>query len=101
MRDGRLEYWAAARVVGRFFLDALTGSGGVAQSILLQGTATAAFEDGTAVELRERNPFHIPARPRDSWVVGDKPYVSLHFMGAEHYATLQRRHALTPFTPVR
>jgi hypothetical protein len=22
----------------------------------------------------------------DSWVVGDEPYVSLHFLGAEHYA---------------
>jgi hypothetical protein len=22
----------------------------------------------------------------DSWVVGDAPYVSLHFLGAEHYA---------------
>lgn len=30
--------------------------------------------------------FHIPAVPHDSWVVGDEPYVSLHFLGAEHYA---------------
>ena len=22
----------------------------------------------------------------DSWVVGDEPYVSLHFLGADHYA---------------
>ena len=25
----------------------------------------------------------------DSWVVGDEPYVSLHFLGAEHYAAAQ------------
>jgi hypothetical protein len=30
--------------------------------------------------------FHIPATPHDSWVLGDQPYVSLHFLGAEHYA---------------
>ena len=30
--------------------------------------------------------FYIPATPHDSWVVGDEPYVSLHFLGAEHYA---------------
>ena len=23
---------------------------------------------------------------RDSWVVGEEPYVSLHFFGADHYA---------------
>jgi hypothetical protein len=28
----------------------------------------------------------IPPEPHDSWVVGDEPYVSLHFMGAERYA---------------
>jgi len=30
--------------------------------------------------------FHIPAEPHDSWVVGDAPYVSLHFLGADHDA---------------
>jgi hypothetical protein len=54
--------------------------------LVLAGTATAAFEDGTVVELREGSLFHIPGRPHDSWVVGDKPYVSLHFLGADHYA---------------
>jgi len=24
--------------------------------------------------------------PHDSWVVGTEPYVSLHFLGAIHYA---------------
>ena len=30
--------------------------------------------------------FYIPPTPHDSWVVGDEPYVSLHFLGAEDYA---------------
>ena len=53
---------------------------------VLSGTAAAAFEDGTVVELREGSLFYIPPTPHDSWVVGDAPYVSLHLMGAEHYA---------------
>ena len=54
--------------------------------LVLSGTATAAFEDGTVVELRAGDLFYIPPRPHDSWVVGDQPYVSLHFL-ASHYAT--------------
>ena len=54
--------------------------------LVLSGSATAAFSDGTVVELRPGTLFHIPARPHDSWVVGEEPYVSLHFLGAEHYA---------------
>jgi len=54
--------------------------------LVLSGTATAAFDGGEIIELGEGSLFHIPAVPHDSWVVGDKPYVSLHLMGAEHYA---------------
>jgi quercetin dioxygenase-like cupin family protein len=54
--------------------------------LVLSGTATAAFEDGRVIELRAGELFHIPAEPHDSWVVGDIPYVSLHFLGADHYA---------------
>ena len=54
--------------------------------LVLSGTATAAFEDGTVVELKPGELFHIPATPHDSWVVGDEPYVSLHFLGAQDYA---------------
>lgn len=54
--------------------------------LVLFGTATAAFDDGTVIELRPGQLFYIPATPHDSWVVGDEPYVSLHFLGAEHYA---------------
>ena len=55
--------------------------------LVISGTATAAFADGRVVELKAGNLFYIPPEPHDSWVVGDDPYVSLHFMGAEHYAT--------------
>lgn len=54
--------------------------------MVLSGTATAAFADGRVVELRAGELFYIPPVPHDSWVVGDEPYVSLHFMGAEQYA---------------
>jgi len=54
--------------------------------LVLSGTATAAFGDGRVIVLRAGDLFHIPPEPHDSWVVGDEPYVSLHFLGAEHYA---------------
>ena len=54
--------------------------------LVLSGTATAAFADGRVVELRAGELFYIPPEPHDSWVVGDEPYVSLHFLGAAHYA---------------
>ena len=54
--------------------------------MVVSGTTTAAFEDGTVIELKAGNLFYIPPTPHDSWVVGDEPYVSLHFMGAEKYA---------------
>ena len=55
--------------------------------LVLSGIATAAFQDGTVVELRAGELFYIPPRPHDSWVVGQEPYVSLHFLGASDYAT--------------
>jgi len=55
--------------------------------LVLSGVATAAFDDGRVIELRAGHVFHIPAEPHDSWVVGDGPYVSLHFFNADHYAT--------------
>ncbi len=54
--------------------------------LVLSGTATAAFADGRLVELKAGELFHIPPEPHDSWVIGDQPYVSLHFLGAERYA---------------
>lgn len=54
--------------------------------LVLSGTATAAFDDGSIVELTAGELFYIPPVPHDSWVIGDQPYVSLHFAGAHRYA---------------
>jgi quercetin dioxygenase-like cupin family protein len=55
--------------------------------LVLSGVATAAFDDGRVYELTPGTLFYIPATPHDSWVVGDEAYVSLHFLGADRYAT--------------
>jgi quercetin dioxygenase-like cupin family protein len=54
--------------------------------LVLSGAATAAFADGRVIELRAGELFYIPPIPHDSWVIGDEPYVSLHFLGAGQYA---------------
>jgi hypothetical protein len=56
--------------------------------MVLSGCATAAMDDGTIYELQAGTVFYIPPGPpgHDSWVVGDEPYVSLHFLGGESYA---------------
>jgi quercetin dioxygenase-like cupin family protein len=55
--------------------------------LVLSGTATVAFDSGSVFELRAGELFYVPPIPHDSWVVGDEPYVSLHFLGADYYAT--------------
>jgi len=54
--------------------------------LVVSGIATAALDDGRIFELRAGELFYIPQVPHDSWVVGNEPYVSLHFLGADHYA---------------
>jgi quercetin dioxygenase-like cupin family protein len=54
--------------------------------MVLSGCATAAFADGRVIEMRAGDLFYIPPEPHDSWVVGNERYVSLHFLGAGHYA---------------
>ncbi len=54
--------------------------------LVLSGVATAALDDGRVIELRPGQLFYIPPTPHDSWVVGDQPYVSLHFLGSDAYA---------------
>jgi quercetin dioxygenase-like cupin family protein len=53
--------------------------------LVLSGVATVAFED-RVVEMHPGDLFYVPPVPHDSWVVGDEPYVSLHFLGADQYA---------------
>jgi hypothetical protein len=55
--------------------------------IVLAGHAAAVFDDGRMVDLTQGTIFYIPPEEHDSWVVGDKPYVSLHLLGAAGYAT--------------
>ena len=55
--------------------------------MVLAGKAMAAMQDGAEAVLSAGSLFYIPPEPHDSWVIGDEPYVSLHFMGAEQYAT--------------
>jgi hypothetical protein len=43
-------------------------------------------DDGCVIEMHAGEVFYIPPTPHDSWVVGNEPYVSLHFLGADHYA---------------
>lgn len=54
--------------------------------MVVSGVAAVEFEDGRVLELTAGNLFYVPSAPHDSWVVGDEPYVSLHFLGAQEYA---------------
>nr|WP_221184856.1 cupin [Sphingomicrobium lutaoense] len=54
--------------------------------LVVSGCATAEMEGGKSVEMREGDLFHVPAHPHDSRVLGEEPYVSLHFLGADDYA---------------
>ena len=53
--------------------------------MVMAGRALVAMEDGTTYELTPGDLFAI-APGHDSWVIGEEPYVSLHFLGAEDYA---------------
>ena len=54
--------------------------------LVLTGSAAVAFDDGRIVEMHAGKLFYIPPLPHDSWVIGNEEYVSLHFLGADHYA---------------
>ncbi len=53
--------------------------------MVVEGHAVAEMADGTLIDLTPGTVFYIPPN-HDSWVVGGQRYVSLHFMGADHYA---------------
>jgi quercetin dioxygenase-like cupin family protein len=54
--------------------------------LVLSGRAMAAMDDGTEKLMAAGDFFYVPPG-HDSWVVGDDPYVSLHIMGSEDYAS--------------
>ncbi len=53
--------------------------------MVVSGCAAVSFPNGEQYERRPGDVFYIPPG-HNSWVVGDEPYVSLHFLGADHYA---------------
>jgi hypothetical protein len=53
--------------------------------MVISGHARVSMKDGTIIDLTPGEIFSVGAG-HDSWVVGDEPYVSLHFMGAGEYA---------------
>jgi Cupin domain len=54
--------------------------------LVLSGQAVAKMDDGREVVMSAGDFFYIPPG-HDSWVVGDEPYVSLHIVGSESYAS--------------
>ena len=53
--------------------------------IVISGSAACQMNDGRYYEMKAGDVFYI-GPGHDSWVIGDHPYVSLHLLGAEHYA---------------
>lgn len=54
--------------------------------LVISGHAVAAMSEDKIIDLTAGTLFYVPPAPHDSWVVGNEPYVSLHFLGAEHYS---------------
>jgi quercetin dioxygenase-like cupin family protein len=54
--------------------------------LVVSGAAAVKMADGTERVMHPGEFFYVPPG-HDSWVVGDEPYVSLHIMGSESYAT--------------
>ena len=54
--------------------------------LVISGSAMVAMADGTEQELSAGTLFYVPPVPHDSWVVGNEPYISLHFLGADSYS---------------
>jgi hypothetical protein len=48
--------------------------------VVLSGHGVVAYEDDQQIDLLPGQAFHITTQPHDSWVVGDRPYVSLHVL---------------------
>jgi quercetin dioxygenase-like cupin family protein len=54
--------------------------------MVLSGRAAIAMGSGESSVVGPGDIFYVPPG-HDSWVVGDEPYVSLHLLGAESYAS--------------
>lgn len=53
--------------------------------MVVSGRAAAAMRGGEVYELGPGTIFYVPPDAHDSWVVGDEPYISIHFLGADTY----------------
>ena len=53
---------------------------------VVSGRAAVKMNDGEERVMEPGDFFYVPPG-HDSWVVGDEPYISLHFLGSENYAT--------------
>jgi quercetin dioxygenase-like cupin family protein len=53
--------------------------------MVVTGQAAVKMRDGSEIVLKPGELFYVPPG-HDSWVVGDQPYVSLHFLGSDKYA---------------
>ncbi len=54
--------------------------------MVVSGCASAEMKDGETIYMKAGDVFYVPPDPHDSRVIGDEPYVSLHFLGGDHYA---------------
>ena len=53
---------------------------------VLSGSAIVFLPNDKDYLLQKGDLFYISSKSHDSWVVGNKKYISLHFLGAEFYA---------------
>ena len=84
---GRAEYepgWRWSEHVGKALGQRLCDTPHL--GMVLAGRNRVQMADGSAVDLQPGDVFAI-GPGHDSWVLGDERYVSLHFLGAEAYAT--------------
>jgi hypothetical protein len=87
MTIGRAEYepgWRWSEHVGRALGQALCPVAHV--GLVVAGRNRVTMADGTEFEMGPGDLFAI-GPGHDSVVVGDEPYVSLHFLGAAAYGT--------------
>jgi len=54
--------------------------------LALSGQVTVAFENEPVQVMTPGTLFYVSTKPHDSWVVGDEPYTSIHFLGTADYA---------------
>jgi quercetin dioxygenase-like cupin family protein len=54
--------------------------------LVISGRAAVKMDDGEERIMEPGDLFYVPPG-HDSWVVGDEPYISLHVMGSQNYAT--------------